>query len=419
MKWTRHPKAENPKEKMFLDGIITLGVILQSISTGFFLTLDVATHSMQKEWDFDGDEIVATGTVGCSVGFLVVGIICLTLIKRISTTSLILLGVVMTVISWIFLRIFLCKGCIHWFYAAILEGGVACGTAIAYTGGVQIIKNRFADPQARKVRLITASLSVASGSIIAFLLFDLLKNTDLVIVLMAILSAGFGLAHIVVSIIPPPVNLEVEEVKKDGYFFTAPFAIYLFSVNLSFGVIMTLFNSASSMLHSTSGHSASQTELIVTLIGNFIGRALGFVLKAYLRNVLLLFTGMSLAVAILHALLLHFWTVPMLIVTLSISSVFSGMIWCLSMSTGSEFFFIAEDRSLGYVFFGMVFGPLIFGPFSAFIYDAHQVHGHCDCQCYKAYLIFAAVSSAIAAIGYLASWFIQRRYYTYRGLPSC
>ena len=389
--------------------------LLQSLSTGDFLTLDVATAALKDRWGFDGDTIVQIGTVGYALGFLGVGLFNVFIGDSIALRYTALIGGGLTCLSWFLLWISLCPHCLPWWVASLLEAGVCMGTALGYTCAVKLVTQYTASLEVRKWKILALSLSVSVGSVAAFILFVFLPDLNHVFLGVAIFSVVIGISIFMMTLLNPPTE---EQIPLIGSTFSvptpisskpsAPFYIYLFALNLSFGTIVTLINSASNMILSTDTPWHPQVPLICLVMGNLIGRISGFFVKPYIKYCLLLFAFFSVLSSIGQFVLLLYWDLWVLLVTLLLNGVFFGLIWSLTMILAKDFFGLGEARSLGFVFFGMVGGPLVFGPFAAFIYHRHLHHNDCDAICYRAYLILSCFANLLNCFAYIAAWQTQK-----------
>ena len=399
----------------FLEWFILVCCLIQSLETGSFLTLDVTNKDLQREWGFDIGQMVSVGTVGYSLGFAGVGIYGL-YINKISPKISIIIGGTMTSLCWLGIYLTLCKGCIEWPYAMLFEAGIGMGTALNYLASVQIITRSNLNDK-RKIKLIFLALFVAIGSIIAFLIFielDKVKTTILVMLGFTGFSTIFvGIASWVVK---PEIIVDLptlgHPIQKS---LSMPFLMYLFSLNLTFGIIMTFINSSNSILDSfeqkwDTYDNRTQLPLICFVIGNFVGRFAGIFLRNYLDYILHLFTLFSLIMSILSSVLLVYWNIETVFVLLGVSAIFFGIIWAISMPLAREFFGIREDRSLGLIFFGMSAGPLLFGLIASYLYSYRQRYmtGVCDYSCFWTYLCLSTMAGYLSICGYCASWYLRK-----------
>ncbi len=401
---------------------VFLCCLLQSLDTGCFLTLDVATKTLQNEWGFDLDTMVSIGTVGYSLGFLGVAVYGLC-INKISPKISIIIGGTITSVCWLGIYLTLCKKCITWPYAMIFEGGIGCGTAISYLSAATIItKSSFGD--GRKLKLIFLALFVAIGSIISFIIFVGLNDVKLTVLIMFIYNSISTILLLISSFInkdailieSQPIDLPLIdrtiELKKS---FSVSFGIYLFGLNLTFGIIMTFINSANSILDSfeakwdTSSNN-TQFPLVCFVIGNFIGRFSGIFIKNGLNYTLHLFSIFSLIIAICSSILLLNWNLTTIFILLGIIAIFFGIIWAITMPLAREFYDIQEDRSLALTFFGMSFGPLVFGLFASWLYKYKKtkLNGSCNYNCFWTYLSISSMATYSTVFIYFFSWYIRK-----------
>lgn len=398
-----------------LEWFVLIAALSQSITTGCFLTLDVTNKDLQKEWGFTADKMVSVGTVGYSLGFAIVGIYGL-YINKISPKISILVGGIGTALSWLGIYLTLCKDCIEWPYAMLFEAGIGASTAVSYLASVQIItKSNFNDR--RKIKLILLALFVAIGSIIAFLIFVDLENVKITILIMLGFTVFSTIMVAIASwLVKPEIILDLPglgEPKQKTI--SMPFLMYLFSLNLTFGVIMTFINSSNSILDSfekkwDTYNNRTQLPLICFVLGNFVGRSFGIFLRNYLNYMLHLFTFFSLLISILSSILLFYWNIEIVFCLLGISAVFFGIIWAISMPMAREFFGIREDRSLGLIFFGMAIFPMVFGLVASWLYNYRQKYivEVCDSSCFWTYLVLSTMASYLSIFSYMASWYLRQ-----------
>ncbi len=209
-----------------------------------------------------------------------------------------------------------------------------------------------------------------------------------------------------------PLIYRTTELKKS---FSVSFGIYLFGLNLTFGIIMTFINSANSILDSfeakwdTSSNN-SQFPLVCFVIGNFIGRLSGIFIKNGLSYALHLFSLFSLIIAICSSILLLNWNITTIFILLGIIAIFFGIIWAITMPLAREFFDIQEDRSLALTFFGMSFGPLVFGLFASWLYryKKTKLNGTCNYNCFWTYLCISSMATYLSVFIYFCSWYIRK-----------
>ena len=400
-----------------LEWFVFLSTLIGALNTGSFLTLDVATKTLQNKWGFDSDEMVSVGTVGYSLGFLGVALSSLYL-NKFGPKVFIILGGSLTSLCWLGIYLTLCKGCIEWHYAMLFEAGIGCGTALSYLSSASIItKSSFGD--GRKMKLIFLALFVAIGSIIAFIIFVDLNNVKLTILIMLIYNSVSTILLFISSFIYkeeqvislPLYGQQLEEQKN----FSASFGMYLFALNLTFGVVMTFINSANGILDSfekkwDNPNNKSQFPLICFVIGNFIGRFSGIFLRSYLKYMLHLFSGFSIILAILQSILLINWNIRIVFAMLGISAIFFGIIWAITMPMAREFFNIREDRSLGLVFFGMALLPMVFGMLASWLYRYRKSYlgDTCDYTCFWTYLSLSTMATILSVFSYICAWYLRR-----------
>lgn len=400
--------------------LIFLVCLLQAIETGTFLTLDVTTKSLQQKWNFDLDQMVSIGTIGYSLGFFGVGLF--NLCARFPIWVNILIAGTETSLCWFLIWFYLCPGCLPWYIAMLLEAGIGMGTAIAYTASVQIV-SKHSEGQAKYWRLVLLALSVAIGSILAFLLFIELSSIQTVLLIMfgfSLTTTSLLLASAFIPVVASEDKLEeTGETRgllvatnnpsiraKPKYKFTKAFGIYLLGINLIFGVLMTFINSANSILYTFGKRWSSQSILIFFVLGNFGGRLISLWLKNHLPKMLWLFALFSCLLGIFQGLLLPFWNIEIVLIILILSSFFFGIIWAITMPLAREFFSIEEAHSLGLVFFGMAGGPIIFGSLASWLYSLHHSSSGCIELCFEVYFTFASLASFLASACYLASWYL-------------
>lgn len=392
--------------------LVFLLSILQSLNTGGFLTLDVATSALKDRWGFDGDTIVTLGTVGYALGFLGVGLFNVFIGDSIQLRYTALIGGGLTCMSWFLLWVSLCEDCLQWWMASLLEAGVCMGTALGYTCAVKLVTTFTDSAEIRKWKILALSLSVSVGSVVAFIFFTFLPDLDEVFLGMSIFSVITSVLIFIVTLLPQPDELQVPLIsvtvdnthKKPG----PPFYVYLFALNLSFGTIVTLINSASNMILSTDTPWHPQVPLLCLVMGNLIGRISGFFVKPYIVYCLFIFAGFSFLSSLGQFVLIFYWDLWVLLITLLINGIFFGHIWSLTMILAKDFFNLGEARSLGFVFFGMVGGPLFFGPFAAFLYHQHLHHNTCGAICYRGYLILSSFVNLLNVLAYVAAWQTQK-----------
>jgi MFS family permease len=393
-----------------IEALILISTILQAIVTGSFLCLDISTKSLQTTWGFSTDKMVKVGTIGYSLGFLITALYSL-FISKISPKITILIGGLLTSLSWLGIYFSLCHKCVTWEISMILEAGVCSGTSLSYMSAATIITESN-NSERRKVKLIILALFVAVGSIIAFLIFIDLDNIKTVILIML----GFSILSTILVFLSSFLyiketmllfpNEENPEVKFSGSFF-----LYLFSLNISFGIIMTFINNGNGLLDSfeqkwNNQNTKTQLPLICFVIGNLVGRFTGIFLKNYLEHILFLFSFFSFVITFLSSFLLIYWRIELVFAILCASSVFFGLIWTLSMPLARSFFSIREDRSLGMIFVGASIGPVIFGLSSSWLYHYHHLHSHvCDYRCYWVYLCLSTMACFATIITYVCSWY--------------
>lgn len=394
-----------------VETFVFIATIIQSLETGTFLVLDLANKDLQTKWGFSQDDMIKIGTIGYSLGFLITA--CYSLfITKISPKITILIGGSINILCWLSIYISLCQGCVNWPLSMLFEAGICTGTSLLYLNSSSII-TKSNSGQKRKVKLIILALFVAVGSIIAFLIFVDLNNTRLVILVMLLFSCLSTFLLFIASflykeeiIINLPGNRPVEKS------FSGSFFIYLFSLNLTFGVIMTFINSANGILDSfekkVSKNDQTQLPLICFVIGNLVGRSSGIFLRNYLQYILFLFAGFSIIISIFTSTLLIFWKIEFVFLILITSSLFFGIVWTISMPLAGSFFNIREDRSLGYIFFGMSFFPCLFGLLESWLYHYKHSHGEkCDNNCYWTYLCLSSMACFLAFFTYLISWYMR------------
>ena len=382
--------------------------VIQSLQTGSFLTLDLAAHSLQQYWDFSTNTMIEIGTVGCALGFSATAIFALLILPKLSTAFLAVISGIITGCCWLLLRIFICQNCMYWYFATILEAGIAMGTAIGYGAAIQLLQKHITLADERKWKVTTCSLSVSIGSILAVLLFLFINNLPLVLLIMLFFSLVSSILLFLVTLIPVTKLDDNDFVFDNSVKFSWNFVLYLLALNISFGTIVTAINSASNMLKLAHLSWPAEAPIVLAAIANLIGRSIGLLIKKYLNYILLLFSSISLTLAILHFLLFYHFTIQLVLANLIILALFFGLLWSTSMSLAREFYNISETRALGMIFTGMTIGPLIFGPFASWTYLYRVSHNNCDTNCYAAYFLLAAIASVVATIGYVVSWWLKR-----------
>jgi MFS family permease len=398
-----------------LEAFILFATLSQSLTTGTFLTLDVANKDLQKEWGFTSDKMVSVGTVGYSLGFLFTAFYGL-YINNITPKISILIGGLITTFSWAAIYFTLCNNCIEWVYAMLFEAGIGCGTALSYLASVQII-TKSNHGNTRKIKLIFLALFVAIGSIIAFIIFVDLNRIKLTILIMLGFAFISTVLVFVASFLIKPeiiVDLPTLGLPREKSF-SSPFGMYLFALNLTFGVIMTFINSANGVLDSfeekwDTYNNKTQLPLICFVLGNFIGRLGGIFLRSYLDYMLYLFGFFSLMLGILQSFLLLNWNIIIVFTILCTSAIFFGIIWAISMPLAREFFGIREDKALGLIFFGMSIFPMAFGLLASWLYKYRQNYlgTICNYSCFWTYLCISTMATYLSVFAYGASWYLRK-----------